>query len=448
LRDRNADMKHIRSQIGAFQQQSTCPSRALPTRFKHIQDTSRKLHEALCSARYCIESGHREHSAKLCLEADIQEEIRLDLGISCHETSRKGIEEAPIWLYVQSTTINASEYAAMAPKVNETPQMSPPMVLKKKASSDLNESKACRKKKKRVCFLDVTNEEALWSTPSRGLDLPHISSVISPQAAMVLQNLCQSSNICQYLRRTLHARNSFKPNQCVGYLETPQMYKQLFCYPKEALSVRTRPEAQKPAAFLSILDIMGNDPDDVLSVEDQLKLAHRTALAVLQFHDTPWLPKHWRLQRISYLGSRDVFDETTLKTLHLSSQLCAPIDPEPHSLAMEGVCAEATVSEEVQLGINNTTLFYLGVALLEIAHWTPLEDKMTPRDLNNPVFAARRLASGRTPLGPEYARIAQKCLQCNFGFGTELSSKGLQAAVYSEVVCQMEKMMESLQLSA
>ncbi|KAL1652723.1 hypothetical protein SLS61_004705 [Didymella pomorum] len=63
---------------------------------------------------------------------------------------------------------------------------------------------------------------------------------------------------------------------------------------------------------------------------------------------------------------------------------------------------------------------------------------MNARDLNNEVFAARRLAAGRAPLGPQYQKIAEKCLQCNFGFGTKLGSKGLQTAVYNDVVCELE----------
>ncbi|KAF3033695.1 hypothetical protein E8E12_004401 [Didymella heteroderae] len=103
-----------------------------------------------------------------------------------------------------------------------------------------------------------------------------------------------------------------------------------------------------------------------------------------------------------------------------------------------------TVSEQVQYGINNTTLFFLGVALLEIAHWKPIEEKMIARDLDNEIFAARRLAAGRAPLGPQYQKIAEKCLQCNFGFGTSLSSKSLQTAVYNDVVCELEAMIEKL----
>ena len=114
---------------------------------------------------------------------------------------------------------------------------------------------------------------------------------------------------------------------------------------------------------------------------------------------------------------------------------------------MEGViCPEEAVAEEDIYGINNAPLFSLGVALLEIAHWKSLEDQKIPRD-SNIILTARRLASRPSPMGPKYQEILRKCLQCNFGFGTDLNKKELQAAVHGDVVCQLEKMIDSLSIS-
>ena len=148
---------------------------------------------------------------------------------------------------------------------------------------------------------------------------------------------------------------------------------------------------------------------------------------------------------MSYVGSRDFLDEGTLKTLHLNSQISAPAMAPMVGSAMDGIEQTAPiVSEADHHGINNTTLFFLGVALLEIAYWKPIEEQMTARDLKNEIFAARRLAAGRAPLGPVYQKIAQKCLQCNFGFGTKLENQSLQVAVYKDVVCELKDMIEKL----
>lgn len=189
---------------------------------------------------------------------------------------------------------------------------------------------------------------------------------------------------------------------------------------------------------------MQHDPDDSVDIEDQLRIAHKTATALLQFHETPWLSDRWRLRDFNYFGSRTALDDTALKTLHLSSRISTSTAAVATASSMDGIGEIAVVSDQVRYGINNTALFFLGVALLEIAHWKPIERKMTARDLNNEIFAARRLAAGRAPLGPQYQKIAEKCLQCNFGFGTKLSSKSLQTAVYNDVVCELEDMIERL----
>lgn len=293
--------------------------------------------------------------------------------------------------------------------------------LKKKASSELTQPGTCTKKKKktrRVHFSDT----AVAATP------PLMTNPGIPEF-----NLCQTTNICRYLKSSYRAcaRN------CVGYLETPQMYKHMF-FAKSHTS-----KDIEYTTIYSISDIMSQEADDFLSVEDQLKLAHKMALATLQFSDTPWMSERWRLAQMSYFGSRHSFDEAALKTLHLSSQISSPT--QQNTIAMDGIeHPETGVSDEVRYGINNLPLFFLGVALLEIAHWKPLEEKMIARDANDQVYAARRLASGRAPLGPEYQKIAQKCLQCNFGFGTKLNSTSLQAAVYNDVVCELAGMIEKL----
>jgi hypothetical protein len=194
----------------------------------------------------------------------------------------------------------------------------------------------------------------------------------------------------------------------------------------------------------SVFDVMQQDVEDAIVVEDQLRLAHKIALAILQYNNTPWLSERWRLDKLSYFGNYTDFDETSLETLHLSSRITAP--GQPNAIAMDGVVPTTGLSDEIRYGILNLPLFCLGVALLEIAHWQRIEMKMTPKDDGDRVYAARRLASERAPLGPVYQKIARKCLQCNFGVGTDLSSESLQAAVYGDVVCGLEGMIKELRI--
>ncbi|KAF2998300.1 hypothetical protein E8E13_007423 [Curvularia kusanoi] len=167
---------------------------------------------------------------------------------------------------------------------------------------------------------------------------------------------------------------------------------------------------------------------------------------MLQFNDTPWLRRQWRLTDLKYLGSSNSYSMAALKTMHLNSQISPTSDPNATEGQMDGIQHTDAVTDEVRQGVDNTTLFSLGIAMLEIAYWTPIEQKMTAMDENNCVLAARRLMCDRgAPLGPEYQRIAAKCLRCDFGFGPSLNSNGLQSAIYNDVVLQLDGMIKRLE---
>lgn len=345
-----------------------------------------------------------------------------------------------------STSHEVLDQQIDAPNVGKGPDLPNPLrslescavnALKKKAPSDAQEQSSCRKKAKRVHFID----------PPKAAGTITSISVTSIQAITPHLDLCQEKNICKYLQKRYQITGNTSAKHCIGYLETPKMYKHLFYFRDAGISSGRAPVKPKLDNICSVFDVMRHDADDTLEVEDQLRLAHKTALTLLQYNDTPWLPDRWRLRDLSYFGSEDLLDDAALKTLHLSSQISASAVPVVANNSMDGVeQTGTTVSDQVRYGINNTSLFFLGVALLEIAHWSPIEENMTARDLNNEIFAARRLAAGRAPLGPQYQRIAEKCLQCNFGFGTKLSNKGLQAAVYNDVVCELEDMIKKLKI--
>jgi hypothetical protein len=90
LRDRNTELCALRSQIVALQHQENKSSvvcaryKALPSRFSDIQNASRQLHQALRTSWHCAANAtRRDHYAKLCLDAEVMDEVRLDLAITC-----------------------------------------------------------------------------------------------------------------------------------------------------------------------------------------------------------------------------------------------------------------------------------------------------------------------------------------------------------------------------
>lgn len=219
-------------------------------------------------------------------------------------------------------------------------------------------------------------------------------------------NLCQSKNICHYLQNSQCKYEARVEKHYVGYLETPSHCKYNFFTNKYP--------SQHEKKGYSMFDIMKEDPDEFLAVEDQLKLA----TSILQHNNTPWLADRWRSNNISHFGARNVLDQEALIRLHVSSQLSPPTKTCITSTAMDGIQqTEHQAGDETRYGITNLPLFFLGVAPLEIAHWSPLEHKMVAREASDPVYTACRLASGRALLGPEYQKLAQKCLQCTFRVG-------------------------------
>lgn len=110
LRDHNSQLCQLRSHLGDFQNRRTCPAgrcigrKTLPSKITAIQQASQKLHEALSNAWCCGDLAHAGHFAKICLDAEVQAGVHLDLAISCHEKESGNNERYLIYfaLYVRT----------------------------------------------------------------------------------------------------------------------------------------------------------------------------------------------------------------------------------------------------------------------------------------------------------------------------------------------------------
>ena len=206
-----------------------------------------------------------------------------------------------------------------------------------------------------------------------------------------------------------------------------------------------------------------------MSMPEQLRIAHKLALATLQFHATPWTKDEWDIQDIGLFLTLDSLDETALQTLHLSAQFLKNSNPgyingSNRPTHQDSKATNATISrrscyctrpklcrcnpdlishDALLYGVDNMMLCSLGITLLQIGHRRPLQELQTDKDPNK-IYTARRLAYGSSPLGPKFQNIIRKCLRCDFGSGTDLASAELQSAVFSDVVCELEEKISSL----
>jgi hypothetical protein len=191
-----------------------------------------------------------------------------------------------------------------------------------------------------------------------------------------------------------------------------------------------------------------------LTMVEQLKTARIVIAAVLKFHSTPWLSEYFSLNELCFFQTEDnVFG--SLQTLHVAVDLiqegnASLSDLEDASMAdvdqtrsMQKPAGEALkmLLEEARLlyGVRNMTLWSLGTILLQIGWWSKIE---APND----VLAVRRLSSQMPTLGPKYQRLTKRCLECDFGYGEDLSKPRLQQAVYENLVCELTAMINSLEV--
>lgn len=189
--------------------------------------------------------------------------------------------------------------------------------------------------------------------------------------------------------------------------------------------------------------IVANHEDDI-TLYFQLEIALRVATAALQFHSTPWLRDTWDMSDLYMLESMLPHDLSDIR-MYLQAELPvmgAPAETAGNQPGMNQNQPEPERAKSFSLadyhGIKNMILFSLGVALIEIGHWRTLIGMKIDSDPEG-IPTARRLARRPIPLGGIYQEIVQRCLQCNFGYGTDLERYELM------VVCPLKKLRKQSQ---
>ena len=274
------------------------------------------------------------HFAKLCLDAEVQAGVRLKLAISCHgkesdkserylshfvhtcpkvefllvtnhffeanHTTSNGSIEPPIWLYVQSMSIQATASPIGIPRNSRQLYISKEQSgcrqgcasdpKKMPFPQDLEDCRPAKPKRRRLGFLitNVEDEEIKYVENIQCTVSTAITGLVATYSTEET-NLRQTNNFCHYLKQNLHQHGTTFAEHCIGYLETPNLFKHEFWLQEERNVARNRSQDMACNAIFSIPDLMAQSGDEALTVVDQLKLAHKTAVAILQFNATPWL---------------------------------------------------------------------------------------------------------------------------------------------------------------
>jgi hypothetical protein len=257
-----------------------------------------------------------------------------------------------------------------------------------------------------------------------------------------LPDFCLAHDFCRQLKQ----RSLGTPeNKYIGYFEKKGPCKHLVCFAPPITNARS---AKENISLAKILSNKSSKGSEVRFLEyEVLSLARQLASAVLLFHPTPVLKASWRSNDIVFFGSSSPI--ISLAHPHLTVELCSPKSAHPRLHQKKDTSLTRNSTVEGQGYIRNMYLFNLGVVLLELAYQTPLQSLRASSDLNNgsesrhtDFFVADRLSKTMaTSLGVRYAKIVRKCLGCDFGEGTtDLEDANLQAAFYSDVVCELERL--------
>ncbi|EEU38825.1 uncharacterized protein NECHADRAFT_23646, partial [Fusarium vanettenii 77-13-4] len=463
LKRSNKDLERIRKQAHDINAKDsakcvvkTCrkvekqPPRHFPS-FGSIRRASRALHEALLTAWSNASERHLRHSLRLFLDAEGAEEVHMNLAILCyghqmaHDVPTN--EATLIRLHVQSRTLESLSWAR--PTGLLTPADSTASI-----ESQYSEE-GSRQKRQRVRFAPSPSDSARDGQN----DVPDHSSVLPKCPAPDCQTtpdpdiLELSGDICMEIKRRVTRHFISQTESCV-----PPCLGHIDCSVEESFRHYFYPlldddsdhgECQASLNSEEVMrmdDILAKPVDKRLTIVHQLRLALQIASAVLKFSSTPWLREYWSVRDL-YLFHGSQADElsASIQTMHfkvdvinsqsLNYESFMDVDMSLPNNPMSALIDQATR----KYGIRNMTLYSLGVVLLAIGQWAPV-------DLND-VEEVRRLAAEPCRLGPRYQELTQKVLDCDFGYGKDLKKPRLQEAVYENVLLELETMIERLDLS-
>lgn len=425
LRTHNNNLRTLSSQIRTraapvtySQSRVSRGSRKDVQKYQTIGKASQQVYEALGKA--C--NKHSEHVAHFRVEVEhfvfneSAPQVKFSMAFTQMQLAGSTGSGDPIWFLVDSTLTDETTILS-----NRRDQNLDQLGKTLKRQFDADASQVPRKS---VKF------QTLGPKPTMNPPLVIASDAFSSKN-------CMKRDFCDDLRRCF--REPRKANVCVGVLENTDKCKH-YVYPSP-LTLDSQP--RKPISLGQLIrsaskpGLVGDIP-----IHERLSLAKNLAVAVLQYHSTPWLSLSWRSDDILFFSANDTTQMQELPNLsapHLSVKVIGPHE--------QLSCASTT---QVQTMARNPILFSLGVVLLEIAHAASLESLKQDSDLTNgqedrytEFFTARRLAkSKRSIMGIAYHNIVEQLVECVFPCGDDLNNDQLQTAFHSNIICPLAELEE------
>ena len=393
-------------------------------RYQTVGQASCQVYEALSKA--CTK--HTEHHAHFCVEVEQElvhgsygSQLKFNMAFIHLNLAGSAQQDDLLWFVVNSIIGGNSTDTKIEDAVNDHKSG---LARSLKRQIEPSQVASAKKQKKSVRFHTSTS-------------IPSLTAIPIPSNSISFDSM--RKDLCDYLRR--YVRRPAHEGVCACVLENSGSCKNIL-YPSSTATCLQRRQATSLGQLISSVTEQGSNSK--IPLFERVHLAKNLAIAVLQYHATPWLTASWRSEDVYFFGLEN--SSSTQMTPSLSSpHLNVKIKESGEQLSR----ASAFPPHEFA---RNTLLFSLAVVLLEIAHSTRLETMYQPIDhmngQENPYtrfFAARRLAKFEySILGPRYHKIVERLVECDFGYGDDLASHQLQAAIHNEVVCPLEQLEQGL----
>lgn len=394
-----------------------------------IGKASQQVYSALGKA--CTK--HTLHQAHCCVEVrqtldDLENgsQFRFDMAFAHLSLTGSADKSDLLWFVVKSTIGDAPVQG----EHNAITMLNASLERTLKRQIEQDPTAFAKKAKKRVTFQMST--QCTTPTPIA----PSIPSEPMKPRTLNLEELMRK-DFCDILRRCY--RDSHQETACVCVLQDSPTSRNVV-YPSPS-GLRTQ---RRQAVSLGQM-IASSSQGTVARVPlyERIRLAKNLAIAVLQYHDTPWLGTSWRSEDVYFF---DVPEENpTPKILNLTPHLNVKVEGPDKQLSRAENCPSRSF-------VRNPLLFSLGIVLLEIAHFSGLQRLQQPSDLEKnqenqytEFFVARRLAKqADTHMGHRYHSIVERLIECDFGCGSDLNDKKLQIAFYSDIIYPLEHLEQDL----
>lgn len=258
------------------------------------------------------------------------------------------------------------------------------------------------------------------------------TTVFTPNAVPVIDLSPMIHDLCGALQAYQMADTSTSNDTCIGYLKC-QKQDALAVHATRHITLTTAQHRQDMASLRQLVPRSNSFPVLLLSRAERFFLAMTVASAVLQLHDTPWLRERWTLDDI-LIHVNDAHD--LRRQVYVSKSFPEPFD------------FQLTRKDEDYPGVRNTTLFALGIVLIELCLGQTLESMRNEHDpLDNMgrvnivtewATAKRMMSKVVAEAGNRYGDAVRRCIYCEFDSrDTNLNNERFREAVYQGVIAPL-----------